>query len=162
MTRPAEERFAIVSAMEKCVIHENGCCIWSGTISSEGYGRLTWKRREHYAHRFLYHYLVGPIPAGHDLHHECGNRACANPAHLTPLKRRAHIRLGDSPAGQQSRQTHCLRGHPLVDENLYVTRAGRRQCRLCARIRRQAWIERTGYRRWPLSIGAARVEEVVD
>lgn len=42
-------------------------------------------------HRFVYETLVGPIPDGMVLHHECETPACCNPAHLTPMTNGDHI-----------------------------------------------------------------------
>jgi len=36
------------------------------------------------------------------------------------------------------RKTHCLNGHPMVPENLYVKANGERCCRSCRKIRRKA------------------------
>jgi hypothetical protein len=42
------------------------------------------------------------------------------------------------------RKTHCLRGHPLDGDNLYLSNAGRRRaCRACRDIRRARTAERT-------------------
>jgi hypothetical protein len=42
------------------------------------------------AHRWFYETLVGPIPEGFHLHHECRTEACVNPDHLTPLSPADH------------------------------------------------------------------------
>ena len=36
-----------------------------------------------------------------------------------------------------ARKTHCKRGHPLSGENLAIGTNGSRQCRACAKIRRE-------------------------
>lgn len=36
-------------------------------------------------HRWLYMHLVGAIPDGHQMHHECRVPPCVRPGHLTPL-----------------------------------------------------------------------------
>ncbi len=36
-----------------------------------------------------------------------------------------------------ARKTHCKRGHPLSGANLAIAANGSRQCRACAKIRRE-------------------------
>jgi hypothetical protein len=45
------------------------------------------------AHRVFYEILVGDIPDGHVLHHECENPGCVNPDHCTPLTPAEHLAL---------------------------------------------------------------------
>jgi hypothetical protein len=44
---------------------------------------------------------------------------------------------GDNMAAQHARQTHCLRGHPLIADNLVGTPSGRR-CLTCHNARNRA------------------------
>lgn len=40
-------------------------------------------------------------------------------------------------------KTHCLRGHEMVDDNLYVhPKTGRRQCRACKNLRHSKWAKK--------------------
>jgi hypothetical protein len=55
-----------------------GCWVWR-LFKSRGYGMTSRGRR---AHRVQYAALIGPIPDGYDVHHECENTACINPGHL--------------------------------------------------------------------------------
>lgn len=41
-------------------------------------------------------------------------------------------------AQRNAGKTHCVRGHPLSGENLRIDAGGRRRCRTCERIRREA------------------------
>lgn len=67
----------------------NGCWAYNGNLTA--YGSFTLSKRNGMAresiaaHRFAYETLVGPIPDGHHLHHECENPGCVNPAHLVAL-----------------------------------------------------------------------------
>jgi hypothetical protein len=63
-----------------------GCWIWDQDIHSRGYGCIGG----HLAHRFVYEQIVGPIPAGRQLHHTCETRLCVNPRHLVPLTYHEH------------------------------------------------------------------------
>lgn len=46
-----------------------------------------------------------------------------------------------SPVYQRNKRvTHCVRGHPLTDENAPIY-DGSRKCRACKKIRKQVWLE---------------------
>jgi hypothetical protein len=62
-----------------------GCWIWQRSTSLNGYGQLFHEGRTQRAHRVFYQIHVGPIPAGRQLDHTCGNRLCVNPHHLEPV-----------------------------------------------------------------------------
>ena len=58
-----------------------GCWLYTGArLSSNGYARVWWERREQQLHRVVYKLLIGPIPSERPLlDHGCCVRACANP-----------------------------------------------------------------------------------
>lgn len=63
--------------------HPNGCWLWSGSCSVDGYGKFKakgWKGQ--LAHRFSYILHIGPIPNGMLICHHCDTPACVNPSHL--------------------------------------------------------------------------------
>lgn len=48
-------------------------------------------------HRIMYHAIVGPIPAGHELHHwYCNTPSCVSPRHLAPVTPEDHREYGKS------------------------------------------------------------------
>jgi hypothetical protein len=78
----------------------DACWLWTGSRNGRGYGLLNVATGASpvRAHRFSYELLVGTIPAGLQLDHLCGVKACVNPAHLEPVtneenSRRARERL---------------------------------------------------------------------
>src|ERR1035437_995151 len=106
------------------------CWEWEADCTAAGYGMITTKQQHRYVHRLAYEELVGPIPAGHLIHHTCCNRACYNPAHLALCTNATHP---DNRPGKERAKTHCVNGHVFDDENTYVQRNGHRKCRRCNR-----------------------------
>jgi len=110
-----------------------GCWLWTASIDSRGYGQFgTQDGKNRRAHRVSYESVIGSIPEGLDLHHECNNKRCVNWFHLKPLTKKAHIAVGDSPAGKHARKTHCQHGHEFSKENTIIRKTGQRLCRTCS------------------------------
>ena len=116
-----------------------GCWSSTGSLSSEGYGRVNVNGRSIYAHRFMYESAGHTIPDGHVLDHLCRNRACANPAHLEPVTIRTNVLRGSGPMWDLWKQGKCIRGHDLATHG-YVRPTGGRTCRACIAHRRQATV----------------------
>ena len=132
--KPVVERF-----WAKVKKVDSGCWEWQAGLQGSGYGLFCPTHKQKVpAHRFAYELLRGSIPEGLKLDHLCRNRICVNPSHLEPVTLRENILRGVGPAAINGRKTHCLRGHPLTDENVYLYK-GMRHCRICGRIRDNKW-----------------------
>lgn len=112
----------------------SGCWLWTGAISSWGYGNATINHRPVSAHRASYMVHVGDIPETLVLDHLCRNRACINPDHLEPVSQQENILRGRAPAILTHLSKQCGRGHPMEGDNL-LKNGSRFQCRTCTRMK---------------------------
>jgi hypothetical protein len=111
------------------------CWPWAGSVDANGYpqakigGRKGKVVRVHRVIASYFTTVTGPV------HHICGNRRCLNPDHLMATKSQAeHF--------THHRRTHCVAGHKLTNENIYITPRGDRQCRECRRRRQSEYQKR--------------------
>ena len=130
--------------------NDNGCWIWQGTGTPEGYGHFQPAPGEKrwMAHKWSYTAHKGPIPDGLQVDHkchtddltcpggaDCTHRKCVNPAHLEAVtasentKRQRHYNRA---------RTACPKGHPYDGDNLIEGSDGKRRCRECDRARKRA------------------------
>lgn len=121
----------------------DGCWVWSGSTSREGYGRITrkveGKKKFYAAHRVAYFLVRGDIPEGLELDHTCHNgtgcpggpdcphRRCVNPDHLEPVTKLVNIARGQLGRGPRST---CRNGH---DVSVVGTHGAEAQCAQCNR-----------------------------
>lgn len=61
------------------------CWLWTGAVTTRGYGRMTIDGLTTSTHRFAYQMLVGPIPPATVIDHLCERKRCCNPDHLEPV-----------------------------------------------------------------------------
>lgn len=116
-------------------VPECGCWLWEGECN-RGYGIVYIKERKYRAHRVSYRLHKGPIPPGLTLDHLCRVRCCVNPDHLEAVDCKENVLRGAGVTAQNSRKTHCSRGHELTPETTRLgSRKRGRDCRLCLRLR---------------------------
>jgi hypothetical protein len=114
---------------DKYIVLPNGCWEWQRGKNAKGYGSVVFQGRTWLAHRLAYVLYVGPIPASHEAHHKCHNRACINPAHLEALSEPSHAHANKTIV------TCCPHGHPYTAANTIINSRGQRSCRTCQNIR---------------------------
>lgn len=86
--RPKDVKTRILSKVRKS--RSNGCWIWQGSRTSNGYGQIYVSGRIKVVHRVAYQEWVGEI--GEDtVHHKCARRLCVNPEHLQRVTLRENI-----------------------------------------------------------------------
>jgi hypothetical protein len=112
----------------------DGCWVWQGHVSSNGYGKMGYGGKAWYVHRLSYEIARGPIPLDLTIDHLCRNKRCVNPTHLETVPMLVNVARGNPL------KTHCKRGHALTAENLYANKHGIRVCRLCGIMRQRIWL----------------------
>lgn len=128
----------------RCKLDEKtGCVEWLGWCSFR-YGRIGIrdknkykdKVKKLYIHKYVYEQLIGKVQLGLQLDHLCRNRRCCNVYHLEIVTCRENILRGIGLCAVNAQKTHCLNGHVLSGENLYMyPNRIKRMCRICQRER---------------------------
>lgn len=119
------------------------CWVYVRATTPKGYGtvsvRVDGKPTTRPAHRLAYEAMFGPIPEGLQPDHLCRNRPCINPAHIEAVTPRENTLRGEGPTAENARRTHCIHGHELTPDSVYVHPNGRwRTCRTCWRAHKRA------------------------
>ncbi len=80
--RPGRPPITVDQVFARLAPDSSGCLVWPLCCDVNGYGRTTIDKKQSYVHRVIYEAVIGTVPQGLVLHHQCKNRRCANPAHL--------------------------------------------------------------------------------
>jgi hypothetical protein len=114
----------------RIVVTSNGCWLWTGAVTSNGYGSISSGGRVWSTHRLAYTLLVGEIDDGLQLDHKCFERRCCNPLHLQPV-------TGSINQARARTWTCCPAGHSMSGRNVLTNSNGHRHCRACHNARRR-------------------------
>lgn len=117
---------------------ETACWLWTGFLTSTGYGGVYVARKLCIASRVSWETHRGPIPKGLCVLHHCDVRPCINPEHLF-LGTKGDNNRDCAAKGRYPNQkrTHCPHGHAYSPENTYH-HGGQRFCRACHRASHQS------------------------
>src|SRR5262245_59779324 len=114
--------------------NEDGCMVWTGSVSSGGYGRIgIGNRKSASSNKLVYEHFVGAVSDVLELDHLCRNLRCVNPQHLEAVTHRENVRRGNGIAAKFAMRTHCDNGHEFTLNNTANMKDGSRICRACAR-----------------------------
>lgn len=129
----------LIAYIKNTIVLPNGCIIWTkGKFGSKGYGAHYNNGKTYRVHILAYIFFVDKIAKGLVLDHLCRNTSCCNPFHLEPVTQKINTLRGVGPSAINARKTHCINGHELTIDNLYITSRGQRQCKTCQLIRLKA------------------------
>ena len=111
------------------------CWNWLGWKTNVGYGQFKINYKNVLSHRFSYIICKGEIIGELYIDHLCRNRGCCNPEHMELVTHRENTMRGYNPASLNSKKTHCVRGHLLSGDNLYLSpKSKQRTCYECRRF----------------------------
>lgn len=96
-TEPSPEKYMARKNLVLRQDRETGCIIpISHKLNPDGYFRKNFNGfcKMYHIHVWEQHY--GEVPAGYEIHHICGNRACCNIEHLQLMEGRVHASHSNS------------------------------------------------------------------
>lgn len=128
----------------------SGCWLWKGNVGIWGYGQRGYRHKTKIIHRVVFQILNRVTLTRWQLVcHRCDTPRCWNPDHLFLGTPSDNI-LDSAIKGRHrnARKTHCKRGHELVGANVYISKRGLRNCKVCSRARMRmnaGWPEDLAY-----------------
>ena len=96
------------------------CWLWTGAMTTGGYGSFSFNGKPRKAHRWSYEFHKSPIPKGLFVCHACDVPACVNPNHLWVGTARDNAVDMVRKNRQGPSRTHCRRGHKYKEVGCYI------------------------------------------
>lgn len=110
------------------------CWLWTGVVSSNGYGVIQRNGKVIYVHRYSYTYYKGDIPPRYVIDHLCRVPLCVNPKHLEAVTIGENVLRGVGAAARNKLKTECPQGHSYTEDgDVYTSKRGR-VCRICRNV----------------------------
>lgn len=125
ITKPP--RKTLKERFESCVLVNDGCWLWGGSLNQDGYGHMWNGKSCEGTHRISWELYYGPIPVGLKVLHDCHVRRCCNPFHLhlgTQLKNnqeREAAGRGKQPHGEKHGRAKLTADQVLEIRRLHAT-----------------------------------------
>ena len=113
------------------------CWLWTGGISSSGYGSICVDKKYYGVHTIAARVWLKDFSYFLQVLHKCNVRLCFNPDHIymgTP--RDNIIDMINAGNHNMARKTHCKHGHEFTPENTRIYK-GKRACKICLKIARR-------------------------
>ncbi len=122
--------------MPKRCPERGNCWIWTGYLTSRGYGSFREGVEGSKVIR-AHHFLLGRPSAGLECDHACDTPSCVRPEHLDYVTHAQNMER--VPSGKHNAvKTHCPKGHPY--DGVKKFRGGKymlRTCKTCIRESRR-------------------------
>jgi hypothetical protein len=84
-------RRTVLAFTDKTHRDQNGCLLWTASLTERGHGRFSVNGEVVRAHRFAWELAHGPIPEGFRVRQTCGVKSCVEVAHLELIKCRKPV-----------------------------------------------------------------------
>lgn len=145
VTRSVTRGMPLLERLNYYTSNTGDCWTWAGGLNKDGYGRIQVGQSSAFAHRVSYELRVEAIPEDLVIDHLCRVRRCVNPSHMELVQRAENTMRGYGTGAKNARKTHCIRGHELTQDNIYVYLAASgnpsRTCKACTRIRNKKRVD---------------------
>lgn len=113
-------------------VREDGCHMWTASLTPSGYGNFRLNGKATSAHRAAWFLAGNELPVKPEiLDHLCRNRWCVNVQHLEVVTYSENSKRGELSLAKRPDPAKCAKGlHLWVEENLTLTSRGF-TCRAC-------------------------------
>ena len=119
------------------------CWLYQGHTTNSGHCQIMVDRSQQYIHRISAAIYLGYdlLDLGHQINHRddiCSSPNCWNPEHLyigTKAENSQDKVNSGYGVNQNVSKTHCPGGHEYNEVNTYITKIGKRMCRVCHKER---------------------------